>query len=203
MNTTNTIDDLVTKALDLACTAHKGQCRKGTGAPYIIHPLEVVKRLGSWGITKYDHPEVWAAALLHDTLEDTNLTIFDIIVACDSYSQVHLLVEELTFRSKEEGETAIHYSEAKVAYLASFVTKSVDALVIKLSDRFCNILDFLTEDRYYAVKYWDKADALFRAMIKRDQEIVEMFGKKVLENMMFDYREISLKINRTLVYDPD
>ena len=57
---------MVDKAVRFAAKAHEGQFRKGTGRPYIVHPLEV-KDIVS-GMTEDE--EVISAAVLHDTIED-------------------------------------------------------------------------------------------------------------------------------------
>lgn len=61
--------DYINTALELAVKAHTGQVDKGNGLPYILHPLTVASRVRT--------PEQKAAAILHDTLEDTELTSDD------------------------------------------------------------------------------------------------------------------------------
>jgi (p)ppGpp synthase/HD superfamily hydrolase len=61
---------LLDAALAFAATAHQGQKRKGTGTPYIVHPVGVMLVLLQAGETDAD---VLAAALLHDTLEDAGV----------------------------------------------------------------------------------------------------------------------------------
>src|SRR5687767_332787 len=63
---------LVDSALIFAATAHRDQFRKGTGTPYIVHPVGVMLLLIQAGETD---PELLAAALLHDTLEDAGVTV--------------------------------------------------------------------------------------------------------------------------------
>ena len=55
------------KAIEFAVKAHGGMFRKGGSIPYIVHPLEVAA--SAVGFT--DDPEILAAAVLHDTVEDT------------------------------------------------------------------------------------------------------------------------------------
>lgn len=62
--------DYINTALELAVKAHIGQVDKGNGLPYILHPLTVASRVRT--------PEQKAAAILHDTLEDTDLTLDDL-----------------------------------------------------------------------------------------------------------------------------
>ena len=62
---------LIDAALIFAATAHRDQVRKGTGTPYIVHPVGVMLLLIQAG--ELD-PELLAAALLHDTLEDAGIS---------------------------------------------------------------------------------------------------------------------------------
>ncbi len=66
--------DLVEEAVALAAGAHRGQKRKGEDLPYILHPLEVMLITASMTA----EPEVLAAAVLHDTVEDTPVTAEEI-----------------------------------------------------------------------------------------------------------------------------
>lgn len=64
--------EFVNAALIFAARAHANQRRKGTDVPYIVHPVGVMLELLHTGETD---PEVLAAALLHDTVEDTGVTL--------------------------------------------------------------------------------------------------------------------------------
>lgn len=61
---------MIKRAAELARKAHEGKYRKGSRIPYITHPLETAVIV--LGIT--EDPEVIAAALLHDSIEDTGVT---------------------------------------------------------------------------------------------------------------------------------
>jgi (p)ppGpp synthase/HD superfamily hydrolase len=63
---------LVEAALSFAAQAHARQVRKGTDVPYIVHPVGVLLVLIEAGERD---PELLAAALLHDTVEDTGVTL--------------------------------------------------------------------------------------------------------------------------------
>lgn len=68
-------DGMLEKAISFAMEAHKGEVRKGTERPYILHPLEVLQILSSM---KAD-TGLMAAGVLHDTIEDTSVTLKDIL----------------------------------------------------------------------------------------------------------------------------
>lgn len=59
------------KALEFATKAHEGQIRKLSKEPYIVHPIQVAKTLEQAGFSE----ELICAALLHDTVEDTAVTL--------------------------------------------------------------------------------------------------------------------------------
>lgn len=66
--------DKVTLAIEFAAKAHDGMCRKKDKTPYILHPLEASVIVG----TMTDNQDVISAAVLHDVVEDTAITIEEI-----------------------------------------------------------------------------------------------------------------------------
>lgn len=61
---------MIEKAIEVATEAHRGQKRKGSGIPYIFHPLCV----GAILAENHCCVDVIVAGILHDTIEDTSLT---------------------------------------------------------------------------------------------------------------------------------
>lgn len=150
------------QAIRLALEEHAGQTRKASELPYIVHPIEVTKRLSDLGVT--DRLTLCAAAL-HDVLEDGEVTRASIEARFGS--AVGRIVAELTFDES---------AGTKSDYLASFRERSVQALVIKLVDRGCNVDDFVRARPAYAATYAAKAKSLFDAVASRKGEIVGAFG---------------------------
>ena len=66
--------NMIDKAIVFAARAHSGQYRKGTHIPYIVHPLGVARILIQYGCAEH----VAIAGILHDTVEDTPVTIEEI-----------------------------------------------------------------------------------------------------------------------------
>lgn len=64
----------IDEAIKFASIAHKGQVRKGGNQPYIFHPLEVLNIVSTMTL----EDDILCAAILHDTVEDTDATIEDI-----------------------------------------------------------------------------------------------------------------------------
>ena len=106
--------DYINTALELAVKAHNGQADKGNGLPYVLHPLTVATRVRT--------PEQKAAAILHDTLEDTYLTLGDFRKA-GIPDRVIELVEILT--DPKDGDFEGYMSK---------VAEVFDAAVVKHAD---------------------------------------------------------------------
>ncbi len=142
----NTERDLLEHARSFATIAHEGQMRKDGKNAYIVHPERVVKILQKAGVVD---KEVLAAAYLHDVLEDTPADISEFP------ERVQKLVRELT---KPLG------TKDKNAYIAGFSGKSQEAVLIKLADRYDNLLDGSTTMKPAWVKnYVQGADVLLKA----------------------------------------
>lgn len=89
-------NELLAKAIILATENHKEQVDKG-GHPYILHPLRVMVRVKSL--------EAKIVAVLHDIIEDTDITKEDLLNIGFSYE----IVEAIELLSKPKKEDYIHY----------------------------------------------------------------------------------------------
>src|SRR5580700_8112076 len=137
-------DDLsiVKKAYDYSLKHHEGQTR-ASGEPYLVHPLEVALVLAEM---KMD-PVAIAAGLLHDSVEDTSVTIVDI--RKEFGEQVAHIVEGVTKISKIDFATR---EEAQAENLRKMMLAMVDdirVVLIKLADRLHNMrtLEHLEPER--------------------------------------------------------
>ena len=127
----NADEGLISKAFFFSKMAHEGQKRKG-GEDFFIHPLEVAKMLSGPGADE----ETVCAALLHDVVEDTEVTLDK--VREEFGEKIAFLVEALTktsldFESKEERRA--RYREQ----LKKAIEEDRRVLLIKLADRLHNI----------------------------------------------------------------
>jgi (p)ppGpp synthase/HD superfamily hydrolase len=95
--------DLIDRARAFATAAHAGQLRKFVGTPYVAHPIEIAAIVASVpGAT----PEMIQAALLHDVVEDTPVTLEEI--RGEFGEDVARLVDEVTKVSKRgDGNRAV------------------------------------------------------------------------------------------------
>ncbi len=177
-------------SLLLATMYHHGQVRKysvkGVALPYLVHPVDVMKLLWNWGIANED---MLSAALLHDTAEDGGKSP-EIILADihDNIGEdVASIVEELTFIPPKSGDK----SKAKKEYVATFATKSIEAVVIKVADRLSNVKDTLVNDTSYARAYYHKADQLFEVLRFRRAAVIATFGEDTYNAIIQDVDALS------------
>lgn len=112
---------------------HQGQNRK-SGEPYIVHPLEVALKILSLNIGQ----EAVIAALLHDTLEDTNITFEEIK---NTYGEeVAFLVNGVTKVSSFTNNSLNRYQELEsLRKLVIASSEDIRVLIIKLADRLHNM----------------------------------------------------------------
>ena len=129
-------------AYEFASEAHAGQRRK-SGEPFIIHPLEVAIILSELHMDA----DTLVAAILHDTVEDTDRTLDDITAAFGE--SVALLVDGVTKISQIEVESLSEQQVNNLKKMLVAMSRDIRVIVIKLADRLHNMrtLMALKEDR--------------------------------------------------------
>lgn len=133
---------LLKSAYDFASAAHEGQLRK-SGEPFIVHPIEV-------GIILSDlrmDAETICAAILHDTVEDTNVT--SEVIEEKFGPDVRRLVDGVTKITRIEVGSLTDEQAATIRKMLVAMSKDIRVIVIKLADRLHNMrtLASLPEDR--------------------------------------------------------
>jgi GTP diphosphokinase / guanosine-3',5'-bis(diphosphate) 3'-diphosphatase len=141
-------DDLtiVKKAYDYSLKNHEGQTR-ASGEPYLVHPLEVALVLAEM---KMD-PVAIAAGLLHDSVEDTSVTIVDI--RKEFGEQVAHIVEGVTKISKIDFATREEQQAENLRKMMLAMVDDIRVVLIKLADRLHNMrtLEHLPPDRQHKI----------------------------------------------------
>ena len=117
------------RAYLVAERAHEGQLRR-SGDPYITHPVAVATILADMGMT----PATLAAALLHDTVEDTPYSLEEL--ARDFGPEVAMLVDGVTKLDKVTYGDAAQAETVRKMVVA--MSRDIRVLVIKLADRLHN-----------------------------------------------------------------
>ena len=137
--------ELIEEAYFLAKRHHEGQMRK-SGDPYIAHPVSVAKILTEL----HAGPETIIAALLHDTVEDTALTLDEIKVQFGE--DIASLVDGVTKIGKLEFKTAASQADNHQKMLLA-MAKDIRVVLIKIADRLHNMrtLDAMKPEKQYNI----------------------------------------------------
>ena len=124
--------DLLDRAIIFAVNSHKGTERRGKGFPYVVHPLEAVSIVS----TMTRDQELLAAAALHDTIEDTSVTMEDI--RREFGERVARLVEEESDKFAEGVSEEDSWHDRKKAAIDRLAKASRDAKMVALGDKLSN-----------------------------------------------------------------
>ena len=191
--------ELLDRAIIFAVKAHAGTERRGKGYPYIIHPMEAVEIVST--MTK--DQELLAAAALHDTVEDTDVTVEQIrkefgdrvaeLVADETVEipdQVGNDVIAGSDRPSEE-ETWHARKQAAIDHLAK---ASHDAKIVALGDKLSNM-------RAIARDYAIQGDALWNIFHAKDPKDHEWHYRCLADSLRelegtFAYQEFLKLINQ-------
>ena len=147
------------EVLRFAKEKHKGQ-KRDDGQDYIVHPIRVAKIVDKYkGQYSSNREILLAAALLHDTLEDTNTSYKELR---ENFGEVvaSIVVELTTAKYSCQFIGKAHYLAEKMQMMTNY------ALTIKLADRLDNVSDLLNtseqkrektiNDTYYILSYLEK-----------------------------------------------
>lgn len=135
---------MIEEAAAFAEKAHKGAFRKGTTIPYIVHPLETAVIVS--GLT--DDEEVIAAALLHDVIEDTEVTAGNLEEAFGP--RVRSLVAE---ESEDKTRT---WKERKSATMEHLRAAPREVKLIALADKLSNLRSTAKDYMLIGDKVWER-----------------------------------------------
>ena len=191
---TTTDKKLIRKAFDVAVDAHKDQRRK-SGEAYIFHPIAVAKIVASeigLGATSI------AAALLHDVVEDTPITVHDIEKLFNP--KVAQLVEGLTKISLVQKDLNASIQAENFRKMILTLNDDVRVILIKLADRLHNMqtMDSMREDKQTKIAsetLYIYAPLAHRLGLYNIKTKLEDLGLKYTEPEI--YNEIVSKIKET------
>ena len=140
----------IEQAIKFAVDAHAGMKRKGKERPYILHPMEVMSIVADMS----EDEDVIAAAVLHDTVEDTEVTAADIerefgarvaaLVTAESEDKMRSLPAEESWKLRKQ---------ATVEHLK---TLGRDEKLICLGDKLANIREMSRDHALLGDKLWER-----------------------------------------------
>lgn len=173
---------LVNKAFTFASAAHTAvnQKRKYSGLPYIVHPVEVCAYVSSVD----DHtPEMLAAALLHDVVEDTAISheIIEAMFGKVVMNLVHWLTDvSVVWKDGKKSKVEGNRSTRKAMDRAHTHSAPKAAQTIKVADLIANTKDITEADPNFAVVYMKEKRLLLEGM-NADKKLMDEAWKLVHE----------------------
>lgn len=169
--------------MSFSAQKHADQRRKNSAAtPYINHPIEVAEHLAIVG--GVEDEDVIIAALLHDTVEDTDTTRQEIV---DLFGErVASLVMECT------DDKSLEKMERKRLQVVHAPGKSPDAKAIKISDKTCNLRSILADppegwSSQRQLEYFDWARQVVEGLLG----VNEPLDRSVLEVLQAGEKKLS------------
>lgn len=152
--------DLLDRAIVFAVKAHHNTERRGKGFPYIVHPMEAVEVVA----TITPDQELLAAAALHDTIEDTDVTVEQI---CAEFGdRVANLVHAESDRFVEGLSEAESWRDRKQEAIDRLAAAPHDAKIVALGDKLSNMRAIWRD-------YQVKGDELWKIFHVTDKELHE------------------------------
>jgi len=202
---------LIRRAYDVAVEAHDGQVRV-SGDPYIVHPVAVAAILADLGLDD----ATLAAALLHDAVEDTAVTLEQ--VRADFGTEVAAMVDGMTKLDRVRFENKEAQQAASMRKMLVAMAKDIRVLLIKLADRLHNMrtLAALPQDKQQRIAQetldvyaplahrlgisgvkWQLEDLAFATLYpKRYAEIEQMVSVRAPEREAYLARVVTEVANR-------
>lgn len=182
------------QALDFAFEAHENQWRK-SGDPYIVHPCSVARIL----VEELDvkNPEILAAALLHDTMEDVEYVTADLLRERFG-SNVEAIVEGCTKVTHYKGDKQT-FKKLVHRKIFSGAAAKPEVMIVKLADRLHNLRTLASMPRHKRQKIADETLDIYAPLAT----IFGLFDiKRELYNLALAYKfpkqgnKLQLQINR-------
>ena len=184
--------DLLDRAIIFAVKAHHNTERRGKGFPYIVHPMEAVEIVA----TITPDQELLAAAALHDTIEDTDVTVEDIRAQFgDRVAElVHAESDQINgelFNGENEEET---WHDRKQAAIDRLAAASHDAKIVAMGDKLSNMRAIWRDYQVKGDELWkifhvkDKAshEWHYRGLAASLSELSDTFAYQEFVNLIND-----------------
>ena len=180
--------ELLDRAIVFAVQAHAGTERRGKGYPYIVHPMEAVEIVA----TMTADQELLAAAALHDTVEDTDVTVEQL--RAEFGERIASLVADESDVMPEGMTEEASWHQRKQAAIDRLSKASHDAKMVALGDKLSNI-------RAIARDYAEIGDALWSRFHSKDPKDHEWHYRGLADALRelddtFAYQEFERLINQ-------
>ena len=148
------------RAIEFAVKAHSNTERRGKGFPYIVHPLEAMEIVA----TMTPDQELLAAAALHDTIEDTSVTIDDL--RREFGDRVATIVEAESDKFLEGIPDEASRHQRKQAAIDRIAAAPFESKIVAMGDKLSNMRAIWRDYQEQGDELWK----IFHAKDKKDHE---------------------------------
>lgn len=148
------------RAIEFAVKAHSNTERRGKGFPYIVHPLEAMEIVA----TMTPDQELLAAAALHDTIEDTSVTIDDL--RREFGDRVATIVEAESDKFLEGIPDEASWHQRKQAAIDRIAAAPFESKIVAMGDKLSNMRAIWRDYQKQGDELWK----IFHAKDKKDHE---------------------------------
>ena len=178
--------EVLDRAIIFAVKAHSGTERRGKGYPYIVHPLEAVEIVA----TMTNDQELLAAAALHDTVEDTDVTIEQIRTEFGDRIAALVAAESDEIPAGVSEEDSWH--TRKQAAIDRLGKASLEAKMVALGDKLSNMRAIARDFAVLGDALWNLFHAKdpkdhewhYRGLADALRELEDTFAYKEFENLI-------------------
>ncbi len=136
---------MVDVAIDVAEEAHHGQFRKGSGIPYISHPRAVARILSDAGCSE----ELVVAGILHDTVEDTPLTLEYIR---EKFGETVAKIVQ----GCSEPDKSLPWEQRKQYTVEFLKTAPLEVRTVTCADKLHNLMTIIADYEVMGDDVWDR-----------------------------------------------
>ena len=157
-------NSLIDSAIEVAAKAHRNQARRGTDIPYITHPFAVGILLSQVDCSD----EVIAAGILHDTVEDTAITLE--FIRENFGEKVASIVKGCS-----EPDKSLPWEERKNHTIESLETASMEVRLVVCADKLHNIRTIASDYNKIGDEVWER--------FKRGKEKQEWYYRNLIESL--------------------
>ncbi|MFH1129406.1 MAG: HD domain-containing protein [Patescibacteria group bacterium] len=176
---------LIEKATRIAVIAHVNQKRKNDGSPYVVHPFIVAMKL-----VKYNFSDaVIAAALVHDVLEDTDVTEQELRDKLGN--EVVDMVKMVT------NDDTLSWRDKKIKYVETVRNGSDEAKAISIADKIHNMEDLLFTYSQIGPEVWKKFSNKREEKLWFEEEMLKMFKETWSHPLIDEYERLMEQMRKT------
>lgn len=175
----------IEQAIRAAAVLHKDQVRKGRiPLPYVTHLYAVAFLVSDYT----QHEDAVIAALLHDTLEDTDYTATEL--RNDFGDAVERIVVSVSEHQSKEEKKETTWKERKERYTKQLESASEEALVVAAADKIHNLRSIVEEYHNHHVRYLKDFGGDLRDRLLMYQEISNVLNRRLKNDIIHEFNHV-------------